>query len=287
VPATIHNILTVDVEEYFQVENFKGVVPRERWPARGGRAARSTRGILDILDASAARATFFIVGWVAEQFPDLVREIAARGHEIGSHGFSHLPIFDMDPTSFRADLRRSKKALEAAAGVEVRGYRAPTFSIVERTLWALDILYDEGFAYDSSIFPVHHDRYGIPSAERFIHMRATPAGRRILELPPMTARFAGCNIPMGGGAYFRLLPVEAFVYTLRRLNAQGKPGVVYLHPWEFDPGQPRLAGKWTSRFRHYHNLHATAGKLRRLLRSGRFTTAADALQTHDVGGRNP
>jgi len=274
------NALTFDVEEYFQVEAFRHLVEPGDWARLPGRAARSTERLLDLLAAHSASATFFVVGWLAERHPELVRDIHARGHELGCHGYAHRPIYSMSPVEFRDDLRRAKQAIEDAAGVAVLGFRAPTCSVVASTLWALDVIAEEGFRYDSSVFPIHHDRYGIPDARRFPHRVDLASGRELVEFPMSTLRVAGQNLPFCGGGYFRLLPSAAVRAGLRRLNRRERmPAMVYLHPWEIDPEQPRMAVRGVARFRHYANLATTERKLTALLRAFRFGPVREVLAT--------
>jgi polysaccharide deacetylase family protein (PEP-CTERM system associated) len=272
------NALTFDVEEYFQVEAFRRLVAMEDWSRLPPRVADSTRRLLDLLDARGVSATFFVVGWVAERHPDLVREIERRGHELGCHGYAHRPVWAMSRPEFRGDLRRARQAIEDAAGRPVRGYRAPTCSIVASTRWALEVLAEEGLRYDSSIFPIRHDRYGIPSAPRVPHRITLPGGAEIVEFPMSTLRIAGQNVPFCGGGYFRLAPYELVRAGLRHLNRQGIPGMVYLHPWEIDPAQPRLPVRGLTRFRHYVNLARTESKLGRLLEDFAFAPAGRVLE---------
>ncbi|MBI2216431.1 MAG: DUF3473 domain-containing protein [Candidatus Rokubacteria bacterium] len=259
------NALSFDIEEYFQVEALRGLVRPRDWDRLESRVAPVTLRLLDVLERHRVTATFFVVGWVAERQPELVREIARRGHELGCHGYAHLPVYAMEPETFREDLRRAKRTIEDAAGEPIIGYRAPTCSIVRETLWALPVLAEEGFRYDSSIFPIHHDRYGIPDADRFPHRVSAP-GADLVEFPLTTVRLAGQNLPCCGGGYFRLLPYPVVRAALRRVNErEGMPGMVYLHPWELDPDQPRFALRGLAAFRHYVNLRHTADKLERLL----------------------
>lgn len=268
----VQNAMTCDLEDYFQVENLAGVVARDQWPSMPSRLAASTDRVLALFAEAGIQATFFVLGWNAERQPELVRRVAAAGHEIASHGYAHRLITEQTPDEFRADVRHAKALLENLAGVPVLGYRAPTFSITERTRWALDILADEGYRYDSSVFPVRHDRYGIPSAPRFLHAVPSPNGRTLIEFPPTTYRFLGANLPVAGGGYLRLFPVALLAAALRRINRQGHPVMVYFHPWELDPDQPRLPVRGLRRFRHYVNLRRTARKLQYLLRRLPFTT---------------
>jgi len=268
------NALTIDVEEYFQVEAFRGRVDERDWPRLESRVEASTRRLLDLLDVRGVTATFFVLGWVARRHPALVRAIHARGHELGCHGDLHRPIYALDPPGFRRDLRAARAAIEDAAGVAVLGYRAPTCSVVRRTWWALDILAEEGFRYDASIFPIHHDRYGIPDAPRFPHRVRLASGAEIVEFPMSTVRVAGHNLPFAGGGYFRLLPYELIRRAVHHVNARERqPVVVFLHPWELDPDQPRLPASPLSRFRQYVNLAGTERKLDRLLRDFAFAPA--------------
>ena len=273
----IMNAMSVDVEDYFQVSAFDDVVSRESWSQMESRVCGNTDRLLAIFDQTGVRATFFVLGWVADRFPALVARIAAQQHEIASHSHGHRLVYDQTPEEFRADLRRSKQVLESITGTPVHGYRAPSYSVTARSLWALDVLIEEGFQYDASIFPIHHDRYGIPSAPRDIH-RIERSGGAIIEAPASTVRFAGLNLPIGGGGYFRLLPYAWTRWGIAHRNgAEGRPAIFYLHPWEVDPGQPRLAAPALTRVRHYRNLHRTEPRLRKLLAEFRFSTVADLL----------
>jgi len=275
----MRNALTFDVEDYFHVESAASVVRRADWPTYESRVQANTRRILDLLDTAEVKATFFVLGWVAERDPALVREIGDRGHEVACHSFAHRLVYAMTLQEFRADVRRAKTAIEDAAGVAVVGYRAPTFSIVRRTIWALDVLAEEGFEYDSSIFPIHHDRYGMPRAPRFPHLVRVGGDRTLAEFPMTTLTIAGTRLPFSGGGYFRLLPYGLIHRVLSWINTrEHQPAIVYLHPWEFDPGQPRLDIRGLSRFRHYVNLSATESKLRRLLADFTFGPARDVLR---------
>ncbi|RKY00311.1 polysaccharide deacetylase family protein [Candidatus Poribacteria bacterium] len=263
------NILTIDVEDYFHVLGLSSVIKKSEWEDCPQRVYGNTLRLLDILEASGVKATFYVLGWVAERRPELVDEMLRRGHEIASHGYSHAPIYEQTREEFHADLVRSKEILEGISGCKVIGYRAPSFSITERTLWALDVLIEEGFEYDSSIYPIRYDRYGISSAERFPHL-IHRGKRSIWEFPPSTLRFLGRNLPVAGGGYFRLYPYRITAGFIRRMNRKGYPVLVYLHPWEIDPAQPRFKPRFRDRFRHYVNLSKTEGKLIRLLKEFRF-----------------
>lgn len=272
------NAFTVDVEDYFQVTGFESHIRRDEWSQFESRVEHSTHRILDLLDERQVRGTFFVLGWTAEHFPALVREIHTRGHEIGSHSYWHRLVYELTPGEFRSDLQRSRDVLEAITGHAVTSYRAPSFSITSRSLWALEILVEEGFTSDSSIYPVHHDRYGIPNAERRVHRLATPAGE-IWEFPPSVVRRAGFNLPVSGGGYFRLYPAAMTHSCLRSINrSQRQPFMFYIHPWEVDPEQPRLkVGSTVSRLRHYVNLAHTERKLRDLLGSFRFGPMSEVI----------
>jgi polysaccharide deacetylase family protein (PEP-CTERM system associated) len=276
-PAPIVNAMSVDVEDYFQVSAFDQAVPRASWDQRESRVVANTERLLALFDEAGVRSTFFVLGWVAERHPALVRRIAALGHEIASHGYGHQLVYDLTVDQFRDDVRRSKALLESTAGTAVLGYRAPSYSIVERSLWALDVLVEEGYVYDSSIFPIHHDRYGIPDAPRHAHVRTSAAGS-ILEAPGSTVRCGRVNIPVGGGGYFRLLPYSVTRWGFSRLNTvEQRPGIFYIHPWELDPDQPRIEIGTVTRIRHYRNLHKTEQRLRTLMREFAFSTMADVL----------
>jgi polysaccharide deacetylase family protein (PEP-CTERM system associated) len=280
--APIVNAMSVDVEDYFQVSAFDDVVPRAAWPSMESRVVANTERLLAIFAEFGVRGTFFVLAWVAEQQPSLVRALAAAGHEIASHGYGHRLVYEQSPAEFREDVRRAKHILEDTSGQRVRGYRAPSYSVVERSLWALDVLGEEGYDYDASIFPIRHDRYGIPGAPRHPHL--VDGANRFVEIPPSTVRLGGINLPVAGGGYFRLLPYWWTRWGLTRVNrAEHRPAVFYLHPWEIDPDQPRLAGSRLSRFRHYRNLHLTESRLRRLMGDFAFDTVgrlADAVAGH-------
>jgi polysaccharide deacetylase family protein (PEP-CTERM system associated) len=302
------NALTIDVEDYFQVSAFEGCVWRDEWDNYPLRVERNTFRILDMLDEFGVKATFFVLGWVAERCPELVRDIAKRGHEVASHGYGHQRVCIQSRKDFRADIRRSKKILEELAGEAVVGYRAPSYSISRSCLWAYDELLEAGYRYDSSVFPIHHDLYGIPDWPRHpftvekdwdgkwqpalplseqrtmnsvrgdpcfltpVPCSLLPAPCTMTEIPITTLSIAGKRIPIAGGGYFRLFPYAFTHWGLRRINrVEGRPFVFYLHPWELDPGQPRVSGAGPkSRFRHYLNLHKTEGRFRNMLGDFRF-----------------
>jgi len=260
------NALTIDVEDYFHVSAFDAPGRRAQWANFESRVERATDRLLELFEAASVTATFFVLGWVAERHPALVRRIAGGGHELASHGYAHQLVYDMTPAAFREDLRRAHGAIGDASGVEVRGYRAPSFSVTSRSLWAIDVLIEEGYAYDSSIYPIFRDRYGLPGAPRFAHTIVRQAGC-LLELPPSTVRVAGLTLPVGGGGYFRLYPFVLTRRAVASLNSRDhRPAIVYLHPWEIDPDQPRQAGSACSRLRHYVNLRETEARLVQLLR---------------------
>ena len=286
---SVPNALTVDVEDYFHVSALASSISRSSWASRESRVVGNTGRLLELFDQFGAKATFFVLGWVAERYPQLVVDIAARGHEVACHGLSHRLVYEQSPEEFRAETLRSKQVLEDITGAAVLGYRAASYSIVRRSLWALDTLAELGFAYDSSIFPVRHDRYGIPDAERIPHRLSTPGGKVIVEWPLSTASVAGFRLPVSGGGYFRLLPYWVTRWGLASINRrEQRPFVFYLHPWEIDPDQPRVSAGWLSRFRHYTNLGKCEARLRRLLAEFRFGTAKDGLaQLGLLGNRQP
>jgi len=292
----IVSALTVDVEDYFQVSGFEAVVSPASWGSFESRVERNTDRLLDILADARVIATFFILGWTAERFPQLVRRIQAAGHELGSHSYAHRLVYLCSQREFREDTRRAKKVVEDISGEEVIGYRAPSFSITRKSLWALEILAEEGFHYDSSIFPIRRDRYGIPAAPRHPfqvilrngqptpgaseHKRANAVlSKAIVEVPPSTIPLFRMTLPIGGGGYFRLCPPLLFHRAIGRIvEGERRPTVLYIHPWELDPQQPRFRnGSWLSRFRHYLNLEKTEKRLKSLLARWQFTSVIDLL----------
>ncbi|WP_084604604.1 XrtA system polysaccharide deacetylase [Desulfonatronum thioautotrophicum] len=270
----MRNYLTIDVEDYFQVNAFARIIRREDWGDHPRRVRENTWRILDLLDEFQVTATFFTLGWVAEQEPELVERITRRGHHLGCHSYWHRNIYDLTPEEFRADTARAKSLLEDLGGQPVTAYRAPSYSITQNSLWALDILADLGFTIDSSIFPIRHDTYGIPDAPRFRYQLPQPG---MVEYPISTALILGRKIPVSGGGYFRLFPYWFTRLALRRINTRdGQPFIFYLHPWEIDPDQPRFShASALSRFRHYTNLHRTEERLRRLLGDFSFGPLGD------------
>ena len=275
------HIMTVDVEDYFQVEAFAGLVDRASWNSRPSRVEGNVRRILDLLDEHSATATFFFLGWIAQRMPHLVREAANRGHEIACHSFWHRPIYQLTPEVFRQDTREAIHAIEDAAGITPSGYRAPTWSITQDSLWALDILLDEGFSYDSSIYPIHHDLYGIASADRTPY--AWRNGSRFLfEFPPATVQLCNTILPAAGGGYLRIFPPAYTRFAIDQIAANGHQAVIYFHPWEIDQDQPRLAGSLRSRFRHYTGLKHTLPRLESLMRRYRFRSFAESWRSTSV-----
>lgn len=270
------NILSVDVEDFFHVEAFSDIVHRENWDSYPCRVEANTRRILDLFDELGVTGTFFVLGWVAERYPRLVEEIARRGHETGSHSYWHRLIYKLSPEEFREDTQRSKDCVEQASGQPAIGYRAPSFSITARSAWALDILAELGFRYDSSVFPVRHDTYGVPSAPRTPFQVMTPSGP-IVEFPMPTFRIGSSpNLPIAGGGYLRMLPFWYTAIGVHRAWREGLPVISYVHPWELDPGQPRLPGRLRSRARHYTGLKGMTNRLRKLIELGEFSSFAES-----------
>jgi polysaccharide deacetylase family protein (PEP-CTERM system associated) len=259
----ITNALTIDVEDYFQVSAFAPYIRRDEWDARECRIERNMGRILELLGQRGIKATFFTLGWIAERYPQLVRDIVAGGHELASHGFGHERATDLSEAAFTQDVERAKKLLEDLAGVPVLGYRAPSFSIGTGNLWAFDVLARAGYRYSSSIYPIRHDHYGMPDSPRFAYQLTSG----LLEIPITTLRMGSRNLPSSGGGYFRLLPYALTRWMLRQVNQQDRESAIfYFHPWEIDPGQPRVAGiDLRTRFRHYVNIGRTEGRLQSLM----------------------
>lgn len=264
----ISNYLTIDVEDYFQVSAFENIVSPNDWDTMEHRVVRNTEEILALLAEHGVKATFFIVGWIADKYPQLVKTIHGQGHVIGCHSYWHRKVYDLSPEEFRADTVRAKSLLENIVGEPVLGYRAPSYSITGKSLWALDILKEHGFSYDSSIFPIYHDTYGIPGSPRFAYRHANG----LLEYPLSTALFLGRKVPVAGGGYFRLFPYWFTRFALESINRnESRPFVFYLHPWEIDPDQPRLReASLLSRFRHYNQLDQTRSRFEHLLEDFTF-----------------
>jgi polysaccharide deacetylase family protein (PEP-CTERM system associated) len=300
------NLLTIDVEDYFHVSAFEAVSPPSMWESCEFRVDRNTVKVLAILAESEVKATFFVLGWVAIRFPELVRRIAAEGHEIASHGYGHRRVGTQSRAEFREDVYSSKTLLEDLSGQEILGYRAPSYSIGLNSLWAYDELMEAGYLYDSSVFPVSHDFYGIPDWPRFpfcvvrggegqwapdesgAEAPLPGSGCRMLEIPITTLNLCGRNLPIAGGGYFRLFPYEVTRWGLRRINChEGLPFVFYIHPWELDPEQPRMAGaSWKSRMRHYLNLGQTEGRFRKLLEDFSFVPVRKSLAEAEDRGED-
>ncbi len=268
----IKNILSIDVEEWFQVENLREAISPQAWTYCERRLSFNIREILELLQEKNVRATFFVLGWIAEHFPEVIKAIQARGHEIATHGYSHSLVFTQSEMEFREDVKRSIEVLEGVSGQQVLGYRAPSFSINPRCLWAFEVLSDLGIKYDSSIFPIRHPEYGMPSAPRFASTIKLNNGKELKEFPLSTARVFGLNLPVAGGAYLRIFPYWYNSWGIRSLNSRGRAAVVYFHPWEIDPDQPREDISAFKRFRHYTNLDLMKGKIRRLLEEFEFTS---------------
>jgi polysaccharide deacetylase family protein (PEP-CTERM system associated) len=275
----IRNGLSVDVEDYFHAEAITCSIGRHTWDSLESRVVRNTHQVLDLLAEHKVKATFFILGWVAARFPQLVRDVQSCGHEIACHSYWHRLIYELDPKEFREDTRKAKEAVEEAAGVEAIGYRAPTFSITKRTLWALEILAELGFQYDSSVFPIRHDLYGIPDHPRFPSRHGKADTWSLLECPISTWRFSGMNLPFGGGGYLRILPLAYTHYAFRKVNGhEQRPVIVYFHPWEIDPNQPRINVPLRSRLRHYTNLGTMRQRISEILRRYEFVPLCELLR---------
>ncbi len=271
--------MTIDVEDYFHVSAFADRVPQRDWEHFPSRVVANTHCLMKLLDRHQTRGTFFILGWVAERHPQLVKEIQRAGHEIGCHSYWHKLVYDLTPEEFRTDLVRGRDVLQEITGDAINLYRAPSFSITKQSTWAIDILADEGFTVDSSIYPIIHDRYGYPEADPAPHRILTPSGP-IAEFPGNALGFCGLRLPISGGGYFRLYPATLTYKCLTRFAAKSRqPFMFYIHPWEVDPNQPRMPGSWKSRFRHYQNLATTESKLDWLLPKFRFGSMTDSLQS--------
>lgn len=283
----MQNALSVDVEDWFQVGAFEKTIDRADWDGLAHRVERNTDAVLALFADASVSATFFTLGWVAERYPALMRRIVDNGHELASHGYDHQRVFTFAPEDWRADLRKSRAILEYASGAAVTGYRAPSFSIDTRTPWAHSILAEEGYAYSSSVAPIKHDHYGWPESPRFAWKPS--ADGPLIELPVTTARFAGRTLAAGGGGFFRLLPYAFSRWAIRQVNGDAqRPAIIYFHPWEIDPDQPRVANApLRSKVRHYSNLSVMAPKLRRLSRDFRWgrvdaIAAQESLRLKDM-----
>ena len=274
----VTNAFSVDVEDWFQVSDFEAQVRPEDWDSYESRVVGNTRRLLRLLDEFRVKGTFFILTWNAERHPDLVEEIAAAGHEVATHGHAHRLVYELGPDLFRRDLERSIAILERITGRRPSGYRAPSFSVTGRSMWALPAMLEAGLEYDSSVFPVQDALYGVPGARRFPFVIHEQPGRRLVEFPMTTARVAGRNLPLGGGAYLRVLPYAYMRWGMRQVNRRGEAAVVYLHPWEVDPGHPRIRSRGKRGFStHYLNLSGMEEKLRRLLADFRFAPVREVL----------
>lgn len=283
--ARLRNAITVDVEDYFHVEAFANHIERDTWGEREVRVVANTHRLLDMFEQYQVCGTFFVLGWVAERFPQLVKDIAARGHEVACHGYSHRLVYKQSRQEFLEETQRAQRILEDLTGTPVLGYRAASYSIVNKSIWALDVLSDLGFQYDSSIFPVRHDNYGIPDAKTEPYVHATANGRGIVEFPLTTKDVFGYRLPVAGGGYFRLFPYALTRAALRSINRrERRPFIFYLHPWEIDPEQPRVEASWFSRFRHYNNLEKCESRLRGLLEEFEFTSAWNVLSDLNLVG---
>jgi polysaccharide deacetylase family protein (PEP-CTERM system associated) len=275
------NVLSVDVEDYFHVEAFASKIRYEHWETYEHRVEHNLARILEMFYKHKVKSTFFILGWVAEKFPRLSQRIAMAGHEIGCHGYAHRRLQTLTPAQFREDLKRATGLLTDQIQRPIHCYRAPSFSVVRSTMWALDVLAEEGYVFDSSIFPVRHDLYGIPDADRFPHWQLSPRGRRLFEFPPSTIRSARNNWGVAGGGYLRLVPYGPTHWAIRHINeVERQPAMVYFHPWEIDPEQPVVQAGLRSTLRHYTNLKTMARKIERLLKDFQFTTLSDACAQH-------
>ena len=272
---TMNNALSIDVEEYFQIHVLSGIIRQDQWNLMPSFVEDNTLRILDLLDKHGIKATFFCLGWIAERHGDLIRRMHEKGHEIACHGFAHQVIYGQDPARFKEDVTRAKQVLEDATGVPVIGYRTPTYSITDKTLWAIKILEDAGFLYDSSIFPIYHDNYGIPDAPRFPHRLQ---GSTLVEFPISTLKIGPVNIPVSGGGYFRLLPYTLTRLGLKEVMSGGRPFVFYIHPWELNPDTPRVPGMPVlSRFRTYIGIRSARARFERLISDFRFAPIRDVL----------
>ncbi len=270
--------MTVDVEDYYQVSAFAKNIATSDWDNMESRVVRNTERILQIFDDYTIKGTFFVLGWVARREPELVRSIVKQGHEIASHGYSHQLIYTQTPKLFKEETIRSKQLLEDISGKAVNGYRAASYSITKKSLWAMDILVEAGFKYDSSVFPVHHDNYGIPGSPTEPYVIDTPNGQQIVEYPLSTYKLLGQTLPVAGGGYFRLYPYWLSRYFYKNINKTSKPFIFYIHPWEIDPAQPRIKASWFSEFRHYNNLMKCESRFNKLVSEFSFSTMENVLK---------
>lgn len=279
----ISNAFTVDVEDFFQVEAFSNVINRDKWDDYSCRVEANTDLVLQLLDNANVKGTFFVLGWIAKRYPQVVKKIADSGHEVASHGMSHQLIYNQDKNIFKQETVDSKALLEDLSQQPVEGYRAATYSITNKSLWALDVLTDAGFKYDSSIFPMRHDRYGIPDACPIPNILKAPNGKSIVEFPISTVKNKFFTLPIAGGGYFRLFPYSVTRWGLSSINKKGVPFVFYIHPWEVDTDQPRVQGiSKTTKFRHYNNIDKCVSRLTNLLIDFEFTTMKEVLQNQEL-----
>ena len=273
------NAFSVDVEDWYQVSDFEAQVQFDEWDRYESRVVANTRRVLSLLDEFGVKGTFFILTWNAERHPELVEDIASRGHEVATHGYAHRLVYEQGRDLYRRDLERSQEILERITGRRARGYRAPSFSVTAKSMWALDVMLECGIEYDSSIFPVQDSLYGVPGALRFPFVIHSLGERQLVEFPMTTTRLGQRNLPLGGGAYLRVLPYSYMRWGMRRVNREGQSAIVYLHPWEIDPGHPRLRSRGKRGVSsHYINLHAMEDKLRRLLSDFRFAPVSEVLE---------
>lgn len=275
--------MSIDVEDYFHVAALSGVIRPDQWDSLPSRVEQNTERLLSLFEKHEVKATFFVLGWVADRFPELIRKLSDHGHEIASHGYSHQLIYNQSQDVFREETIRSKALLEDITGKAIEGYRAASYSITRDSLWALDILSEVGFTWDSSIFPIRHDNYGIPNSPSAPYSIETASGAIIREFPLTTAKIMGLSIPAAGGGYFRQFPYPVFRHLFRNASGFGaRPQMFYLHPWEIDPEQPRYNNaSWFSRFRHYTNLDQCYGRLERLLGDFRFGTVSESYNAYE------
>ena len=283
----VKNALTVDVEDWFQVSLFRHQIDRTSWQRLNSTVVKNTCRVLDLFAEKKVKATFFVLGWIAERFPEIVVAIKEMGHEVASHGYGHQIVFEQTQEEFTRDVKKSLAILEDITGEKVLGYRAPSYSITRSSMWAWETLTNLGLQYDSSIFPVKHDVYGIPDAPRFPFEIEFDSGASLVEFPLSTVVMMGKNIPMAGGGYLRLYPYWFIRNSVRQINAQGKPAIIYFHPWEVDPDLPRLEIGFFKTLRHYGNIGLMENRLRRLLDEFPFTTVSDVLKTIPIGTNWP
>jgi polysaccharide deacetylase family protein (PEP-CTERM system associated) len=276
------NAMTVDLEDWFHVSVFRNIIDYRDWEKQQSRIIPNFCRLLNLFDEYGVKITFFVLGWIAERYPEIVLAIKNNGHEIGSHSYSHRLVFEMSKKEFAEDLDRSITVLESITKEKVWYYRAPSYSITRDSLWALELLCERGIQYDSSLFPIKHDLYGMTGIPRFPFRLTLKNGRELVEFPPSTLRLWGGNIPIAGGGYLRLFPFWFIKNGIQKLNQKGEPVIFYIHPWEFDPSQPRLDVDFFSRFRHYSNMEVSENRLRQLLSKFRFSSLGDAMKSYDI-----